>query len=347
MKYDIVDNFAEIKHIPCVLKVGNLDRVINPELSVVVPTYKRTELLEETIDSILNQNDVDFKYEIVVVDNDDSSDANETELMLRKRNIPNLFYYKNNVNVGAVGNWNRCVLLARSKWIIMCHDDDLLKEDCLSTIHKIIIEHQNDKIPIGYIRSSSEPFYETGLNAVERKKPKRFPKKRTALIHQGYSDVIWGGGVTWVGAPTCGTLLNREAVFAVGGYNKSHYPCPDCYVPYHMLGNYGVFKTYYSFGRYRWGQNDTYRKTTLVRLIAAYYEFLEILSNKHRIVKFFRNEHYADCVKYYIGKGKEVGVEITDIEIASIKPLRYSKVKLKLLYFCRKVNNRTKVILAR
>lgn len=160
-------------------------------------------------------------------------------------------------------------------------------------------------------------------------------------------DVIWSGGATWAGAPTCGTLLNRDAVISVGGYNKLLTPCPDCYVPYHMLGKYSVYKTYYSLGYYRWSENDTYNKSTLLGLIAAYNDFLQILSNKNLIVRFFSNEHFADCALYYMRKGREANVIIKSEEIDDIRTFKYSKIRLRLLYFFRKMNMGIKVLFAR
>lgn len=132
-------------------------------------------------------------------------------------------------------------------------------------------------------------------------------------------------------------MINKEAFLEVGGYNQELKPCPDCYVPYHMLGKYGVYKTYYSLGIYRWDENDTYRKETLIGLIKAYEEFLGLLSSKNIVVKFFQNEHYVDCVNYYRGKGREAKVEISDEEISKIRKYEYSKIRLKVLYIMRKV----------
>ena len=349
MKYDISNAFKYIQDIPCDLRLGDLASVKHPFFSVVIPTFGRPELLKETIESVINQKGFNEEYEILVVDNEAGEEVNGTEILLKKMDIPNLYYYKNRENVGATGNWNRCILLARAKWIIMCHDDDLLKETCLAVMKEIIEIHQKDKLEIGYIRSSAESMYESKLKvSVNMQKQRKLPKKsRTALIKRDYSDVIWGGGVTWAGAPTCGTLLNREAMISVGGYNKELSPCADCYVPYYMLGKYGVFKTYYPYGTYRWGENDTYKEKTLLGLIREYDDFLRVLSKKSYVIRFFKKEHYADCVMYYRSKGSEAGLDIPDEKINIIRPLEYSKSKLKLLYLIRKTHSVWKKIRAK
>ena len=348
MKYDIQNNFKKIEKIPCHLLIGELDYVKEPFFSVVIPTYGRPDLLRNCIMSAVRQKSFDVPYEIIVVDNEASKNANATEALIKELDIPNLYYYKNSENIGAAGNWNRCVSVARSDWIIMCHDDDWLKENCLSTMKAILDKHNKDKPAIGYIRSSSESWFDPKLGVKPKEGNRNKPSKdMIALIKMDYQNVIWGGGTTWVGSPTCGTLLNKKSVLEVGGYNPELSPCFDCYLPYHMLGKYGVYKTYHSLGYYRWSENDTYRKSTLINLIVAYNEFLEILSRKHWIVRFFSNEHYADCVMYYRKKGKEANVEISDEEINSIRKLSYSTVKLKVLYLCRRINSGIKVLAAK
>ena len=346
MKFDICDCISELSKIPCPLIWGDLNYVMNPIFSVTIPTYKRPELLKNCIMSAVNQIGFTESYEIIVVDNEETDTENDTERLIKQLNIPNLLYYRNKVNIQAAGNWNRCVMLARSKWVVMCHDDDWLKDNCLRTLKDIINDHVGDKLELGYIRPSGRSWYDPKLNTKPKKKKWKPHKKDTALIKRSYSDVIWSGGATWAGAPTCGALINKKAFIEVGGYNQQLSPCPDCYVPYHMLGRYGVYKTYYSLGYYRWSENDTYKKSTLLNLIEAYNEFLEILSEDHRIVQFFSNEHYADCVHYYVSKGKEAGVTISDAEIRQIRGCDYSYIKLKILYICRRVLNFKNVLLA-
>ena len=347
MKYDVVNNFLKHSDIRSDLKIGKLDAVIEPYFSVVIPTYRRPELLKETIMSVLNQDKFEKEYEIIITDNELGDAVNETEKMLLELNIRNLYYYKNRKNLEACGNWNRGILLARSKWVIMCHDDDFLKADCLKTMFDIVEKHKNGKKQVGYIRSSAESMYSENLQVTRTEKKRiRIKKDKTVLIKRTYWNVIWGGGATWAGAPTCGTLINKDAFIEVGGYNQELKPCPDCYVPYHMLGKYGVYKTYHSLGIYRWDENDTYRKETLMGLIKAYEEFLDILSKKNILVNFFQNEHYVDCVNYYRSKGKEAGVEISDCEVNAIREYKYSKIKLKVLYLIRKSHSVIQLLVA-
>ena len=67
MKYDIIDNFKRTEKIQSELRFGDFDKVKDPFFSVVIPTYRRPDLLKETIMSAVNQENFDFPYEIIVV----------------------------------------------------------------------------------------------------------------------------------------------------------------------------------------------------------------------------------------------------------------------------------------
>ena len=349
MNYKVKNNFDRTKDIPSRLCIGNIDNIHNPFFSVVIPTYNRPLHLKQTVLSALNQEGFNDTYEIIVVDNDDLNTQNETEQLLSELNIPNLLYYKNAENLGAAGNWNRCITLAHSNWIVMCHDDDWLKPDCLQTMKLIIDRYKGKKKEIGYIRSSAESYYEGNIknNKPVNNQKLRLTKKKDAVFTMNTSDVIWGGGATWVGAPTCGTVINKKAAIKLGGYNPDLTPCFDCYLPYHMLDEFVVLKTYYSLGVYRWGENDTYKKETLLGLIRNYNKFLGLLSRKNSIIRFFSDEHYADCIMYYSAKAREANVNISCDDINGIRALSYSKTKLKLLYFCRKIHQAFKIFSAK
>lgn len=105
-----------------------------PIVSIMIPTFHRSDLLKEALDSALNQTGMDG-YEVVVVDNDENGDAATDELMqaycLKHKN---LLYYRNENNLGMPGNWNRCIELSRSEYFCILHDDDLLLPNYLKTM---------------------------------------------------------------------------------------------------------------------------------------------------------------------------------------------------------------------
>jgi glycosyltransferase involved in cell wall biosynthesis len=101
-----------------------------PFITIGVPTFKRTDLLRETLSSILAQLG-DHDYEVVVCDN---GGLPETRALVAEFPASRFTLHVNNPPCSATENWSRCILLARSPWITVLHDDDLLFPWYLNTV---------------------------------------------------------------------------------------------------------------------------------------------------------------------------------------------------------------------
>jgi len=134
--------YNEIIKIPSILiKEGEAPE--GAKYTIAIPTYKRANLLKEAIESCLIQKTT-TPFAIIVVDNNPEREC-ETEQLLREYNpIPNLSYYKNTENVGMTGNWNKLFELAQTDFVVMLHDDDLLYDDYIEKMDKIINFYKND-----------------------------------------------------------------------------------------------------------------------------------------------------------------------------------------------------------
>lgn len=116
-------------------------KIENPIYTIAIPTYKRTSLLKEAIESALNQS-FTGAYDVIVVDNNPDRD-DETELMMKGYSDNfRIGYYKNSVNLGMTGNWNRLYELARGKYVVMLHDDDLLYDYYLDVMDRFLAATQ-------------------------------------------------------------------------------------------------------------------------------------------------------------------------------------------------------------
>jgi hypothetical protein len=98
-----------------------------PVLSVCIPTFNGAAYLAEAMKSVLDQTFSDF--ELIVVD-DASTDA--TVEIARSFDDRRISHYGNRVNRGLVGNWNRCLELARSRYVCIFHQDDVMMPDNLA-----------------------------------------------------------------------------------------------------------------------------------------------------------------------------------------------------------------------
>ena len=99
-----------------------------PLVSVCIPTYNGEKYLKECLDSVIVQTFSDF--EILIVD-DCSSDKTLSIVKEYASGDRRIRVIRNEQNHGLVGNWNRCVELARGEWIKFVFQDDLIAPECL------------------------------------------------------------------------------------------------------------------------------------------------------------------------------------------------------------------------
>lgn len=88
-------------------------------VSVVIPVYNGSRLLQRAVDSTVNQYD---GMEVLIVD--DASTDNIGQVVKKYANDPNIRYIKNERNMGAAYSRNRGVTLARGEYIAFLDADD-------------------------------------------------------------------------------------------------------------------------------------------------------------------------------------------------------------------------------
>jgi len=100
-----------------------------PDVSVVVPTHNRCQLLALTLRTILWQRDADL--EVVVVD-DGSSDPDVAAQVIADSADDRVVLVRNAVPAGVSAARNRGIATARGSWLAFCDDDDLWAPDKLA-----------------------------------------------------------------------------------------------------------------------------------------------------------------------------------------------------------------------
>lgn len=102
-----------------------------PLVSVCVPLYNGGALLERCLSSVLFQTLAD--YELLVVD-DGSSDGSYERAKALLAQEPRARVLRNERNLGLVPNWNRCLELARGRFIKFVFQDDTIDPRCLEKL---------------------------------------------------------------------------------------------------------------------------------------------------------------------------------------------------------------------
>ena len=98
-------------------------------VSVVLPTYKRPQLLKRSINSVLNQTYT--HWELVISDDEVEEGASWLYVSQLCESDPRIRIVRNESNHGQVGNTNNAILHAKGDWVKLLHDDDVLKPECL------------------------------------------------------------------------------------------------------------------------------------------------------------------------------------------------------------------------
>lgn len=87
-------------------------------ITIAIPCYERKEYFLEALESALNQT---VKCKIIVVDNASSHDYFKT--VCEEKGVT---YYRNKRNIGLYPNYNRCFKLAKTEYVKILDDDDIL-----------------------------------------------------------------------------------------------------------------------------------------------------------------------------------------------------------------------------
>lgn len=134
---DALDDQADIGS---VVQVEGSDRT-PPFVTIAITTYKRPDLLRESVRSALDQ-DFDRPVEIAVFDNDPESTGAAALLEhMPELATRNFRYIVNSGNLGVFGNFNRCITTAHAPWLTILQDDDLLDPAYLQQMFDEIDAH--------------------------------------------------------------------------------------------------------------------------------------------------------------------------------------------------------------
>lgn len=233
------NNFEKCEEYQSVLVYGDeTDRDI--DIAVMIPTFKRSALLKQAVDSVLRQTG-DFKYTIFVIDNCDEIDSDTDDLMKEYcKKYACIKYYRNQKNLGMFGNWNRCIELAPTPWLCILNDDDMLKESFLEKVIPVTRhtncglfgtyrellderteEEKQNKIQHGWITK-------TGIDLFIRMNAGR-------VIPMMLKDVVYNRHF-----PCNPLILNKEKSMKVGGFNDDYKPFADMVFTANMFARYGA-----------------------------------------------------------------------------------------------------------
>ncbi len=196
------------------------DRSASPTVSVCIPMYNNSATIARCLRSILDQDGVDF--EILVVD-DQSADNGPAIAATMLRAGDRLI--SNASRLGLNENHNKCLRLARGRYIQFVHGDDWLLPGALRRLAESF-----DDPTVGVA------FAPRRVVTDDRQWQRRYGSLHTHFWKlREYNDgpslvtqmTLRGGGKdNWIGEPTC-VMFRRRLAIDAGGFRADIYQLVD------------------------------------------------------------------------------------------------------------------------
>ena len=103
------------------------------QISIIIPTYNRPDLLKQCLHSCLNQTTPPTE---IIIGDDSKDDLSKNLVEEIKKSSPaiRIEYFKNSPSKGQIGNVNFLIEKVTSDYTILIHDDDYLLPNCISDL---------------------------------------------------------------------------------------------------------------------------------------------------------------------------------------------------------------------
>lgn len=166
-------------------------------LTVAIPTYNKETVIERCIESILkNNNHID---KVILIDNCSTDKTFE----IAKKYEPRVFCVRNTENLGMSGNFNRCIELCDTDWLMILHADDELLPNAIKIYRKLI-----EKYPkLGLIHANSYSVVEGNVN--------------TKTLSSRNTKEFYRAGIEALSCPTgvcSAVMVKKEAYDKLGNF---------------------------------------------------------------------------------------------------------------------------------
>lgn len=251
-----------------------------PLVTVGIPAYDRPELLKQALANLAQQSPA-CPFETVICDDGGRPD---TRRIVEESAVSPLRYFVNRPTLGPVANWNRCVQLARGRWVTVLHEDDLLYPWFLKTV----------------VPHLSENIAGLAVKCVQGTEPPRLAEPARPSRSRLYA-AVWFLKSSMTPFP--GVVFRREAAASLGGFEESQQGLAD-YAFWYDLARLGRIETldataaFYRVNPGQWTERawpDMLRRAHLLRLRIA----REQLSSSPRLGRWIARFYTARMARAY------------------------------------------------
>lgn len=174
-------------------------------VSVIMPTYKQSELMHKAVESVLSQTYSSIEL-IVIDDNKDESFRKSNKQYFDSINDNRVIYLQNEENMGSTATRNKGIFMARGKYITFLDDDDYYLEEKIEKQVALMAE-KNAQVSVCNLAL----FNENGK--ITDKRERKYLKRNEPLLNLHLKYHI-----------TCTDTMMYEAEFlkSIGGFDEEN-----------------------------------------------------------------------------------------------------------------------------
>lgn len=306
----------------------------------LIPAYNSEATIKETILSLERQTYPFF--EIRVYDNKSSDGTRDIVKNLMKE-FPNLRLIENEINVGAEGNFTKCIAEASEDFCLIAHADDIYHPEFIE--NSVNVFELNDEIVATFC--SANEIDSTGTVIGKRFIPKEIKKNEISILNKELAISLFYKYGNFV---TCPSVVARSAVFRnkIKTWNGEKYKTSAdldvwirlldfgklAFIDKHLI-NYRVAEASYSFrvAKVRTNKHDIFKvleADVLSENAKKYDVYLNFLLNKDCANRFLNTLRTKDKLQIQTYQW-EISFNIFQIIKISLSTLWHLKMGVAIL----------------
>lgn len=145
------------------------------KITVAIPSYNKEKFIRRCIDSAILEKKKLSK--IILVDNH----STDKTLSIAKEYEPAITCFQNDRNLGMAKNWNKCIDLCDTEWLMILHADDELLPGAIQHYINFVKQYpsvglihansysitEGDTSTKSFTKKIQKPFWKAGLEAME------------------------------------------------------------------------------------------------------------------------------------------------------------------------------------
>lgn len=288
-----------------------------PLVTILVTTCNRPDMLRETLTSIMNQQDFD-DFEIIVLDNECApiEQLTETNRLIVELNNDKIIYFRNLDEMPS--RTDKAVSLARTEWVCVCHDDDMLASNHMKIMTDIVSLHPE----IDFLACELKSFTSKDINAIKSANyiacRKGVAKYRKADVREGI--FCRAGG--WLGG-----FIRKSKYVEMGGMPSKKLGMGDMV----MVSKFCYYYSYYliRLPLYYYRRSEVQAsadKSNQIRVCLADYFFyryaFEKIIGRHKILEDILCSY---CILSYVKRLNSLGwnFKIDPREVSDMIGIKY------------------------